>query len=372
VGRRANGEGSIFRRKDGRLTGFVTVPGTSKKVWRYGKTRQEVADKLAVLKDLYSKAPRAHESDVVFSEYVRSWLAYQAPHITGRTHSVYSGELKNHVIPHLGNLKLNGISPQHIRAMQHAVMVEAGPVAARHARGRARTILQQAYEDGLLPRNPAQTVKPVKAPPKDIDVWGEREVDTFLKVSEPDPFYPMFYLALMTGVRPGEMLALEWQDVGEDELAVRQTITRPAGGQKLGPPKSRAGFRKVPLPEDVRELLFTRAWKVAEARYRRKLKPELLVFPSSKGTMMSPRNVQGRIWEPLLAKAELPHVRPYVTRHTYASMQIADGVDVVELARWMGHSDPAFTLRCYAHFFERRDKKKAKTLDELLGRWRGW
>lgn len=180
----------------------------------------------------------------------------------------------------------------------------------------------------------------------------------------------MFYLALMTGLRPGELLALEWCDVGEDELTVKDTITRPAGGQVLGPPKTKAGHRQVPLPSDARELLLTRAWSFAKKRYGRSLRHNSsdLVFPSRKGTLMSPRNVQGRIWEPLLERAGLPHVRPYVTRHIYASVQINAGVDAVQLARWIGHADPSFTLRCYAHFFKRRDKTKPKTLKELLGR----
>lgn len=372
VRRRANGEGSVFKRSDGRLTGYITVPnpvtGKGRKVWRYGKTRQEVASKLALLKELYGKAPKAHEADVSFKEYALSWLAFQRPFVRARTHWIYEGELKNHLIPHLGKMKLSAIGQQHIRAMQHAVLQGAGPVAAKHARGRARTILQQAFEDGLLPRNPAQVVKPVKTPPREIDVWGEAEVDTFLEVSEPHPFYPMFYLALMTGVRPGELLALEWCDIAEDELTGKQTITRPSGGQVLGPPKSRAGYRQVPLPHDARELLLTRARKLAERHYRRKIKAEHLVFPSSKGTLMTTRNVQGRIWEPLLVQAKLPRVRPYVTRHTYASIQINAGVDVVQLARWMGHSDPAFTLRIYSHYFERREKVKPRTLKELLGR----
>jgi integrase len=370
--RRASGEGSIFTRSDGRVTGYITVPnpvtGKGRKVWRYGKTRQEVATKLAMLKDLYGKAPKAYEADVPFRDYALAWLSYQRPHVKARTHHVYESELRNSVLPHLGGVKLNAVSPQHVRAMQYAVLEAAGPVAARHARGRARTILQQAFEDGLIPRNPAQVVRPVKAPAKEIDVWGEEEIDTFLKVSEPTPQHPMFYLALMTGLRPGELLALEWRDIGEDELSVCRTITRPAGGQVLGPPKSRAGMRKVPLPTDAYTLLTGRAHDLAAKRYRRKVRDKDLVFPSSTGTMMSPRNVQGRLWVPLLEKARLPIVRPYVTRHTYASLQLAAGVDAATLAKWMGHSDASFTLRIYAHFFERREKLQAKTLNELLGR----
>lgn len=103
-------------------------------------------------------------------------MSYLRPFVKPRTHTLYEGELRNYVLPHLGRLKLIDIGPQHVRAMQHAVLQDAGPVSARHARGRVRTILQQAYEDGLIPRNPAQIVKPVKTPPRRFDVWSEAEV----------------------------------------------------------------------------------------------------------------------------------------------------------------------------------------------------
>lgn len=165
----------------------------------------------------------------------------------------------------------------------------------------------------------------------------------------------MFYLGLTTGLRPGELLALEWQDIGKDEVRVRQTVTQPKGGYVLGPPKTSAGVRSVPMPSDAAELLY--------ARPRR---PSSFVFPSLTGSFMTPTNVHSRYWVPLLQSAGMRSVRPYVLRHTYATMQIAAGVDVQTLAKWMGHTDGSFTNKIYGHFFERRTATKAKTLAELL------
>lgn len=372
--RRANGEGGLFKLSDGRWAAYLSMPSTEegkqRKIWRYGKTQKEVVTKLEMLKDLYGKAPRAHEADVPFKDYARAWLAYQRPHVSDRTMTIYSGELKNHVLPHLGNIPLNRIVPHHVRGMQHVVLEDSGPTAARHARGRARTILQQAFEDGLIPRNPAQVVKPVKAPPRSFDVWGEAEVDTFTKVSEGHSLYPMFYLGLMTGLRPGELLALTWANVLADEVLVTQGVTQPKGGHKIGKPKNPNAERAVPLPSDARELLMTRAWEYSEQRHRMTLRQgsDKLVFPNEVGNVMAPWNLHKRVWIPLLEDAGMEHVRPYVLRHTFASMNVAAGVDAVTLARWMGHSDSGFTLRTYAHFFERRVKVKPKTLNELLGR----
>lgn len=359
MGRRANGEGSIFRRaSDGRWAAYITVPtvaGTQKKKWVMGRTQESVKLKLAQLKELYGKAPRAHEADVPFRDYAQSWLSYQRPFVKPRTHTLYEGELRNYVLPHLGKLRLIDVGPQHIRAMQFAVLEKNGPTSARNGRGRVRTILQQAYEDGLIPRNPAATVKPVKAPPRKYDVWTEAEVDTFLKVAECSPFYPMFYLGLTTGLRPGELLALEWQDIGGDEVRVRQTITQPKGGYRLGPPKSPAALRTVPMPPDARELLQAR---IKSSRY---------VFPSTTGTFMSYRNFWEREWLPLFADGTMRYVRPYVLRHSYATMMIAAGVDAATLARYMGHTDASFTLKVYSHFFERRTPRAALSMAQLLG-----
>jgi integrase len=230
--------------------------------------------------------------------------------------------------------------------------------------------LQQAYEDSLIPRNPAQVVRPVKAPPRKFDVWGEAEVDSFTKAAEGHSFYPLFYLGLMTGLRPGELLALTWADIITDEVLVRQGVTQPKGGHKIGVPKTPNAIRAVPLPSDARDLLFTRTWALSEQRHRVTLREgnARLVFPNEVGNLIAPWNLHKRVWTPLLEDADIEHVRPYVLGHTFASMQIAAGVDAVTLARWMGHSDSGFTLRTYTHFFERREKVKAKTLKELLGR----
>jgi integrase len=357
VGRRANGEGSIFRRGDGRWAGFITLPpttGEQRKKWVTGKTQEVTRLKLEQLRELYRTAPRTHEADVPFGEYAQAWLSFQRPHVKPRTMNIYGGELRNHVLPHLGKLRLIDVTPQHIRVMQYSVVESAGPVAARHARGRARTILQQAFEDGLIPRNPASSVKPVKAPPRKYDVWTEVEVDTFLQVSKGSVFYPMFYLGLTTGLRPGELLALEWPDIGESSVRVRQTVTQPEGGLAIGPPKSPAAVRSVPMPGDARELI-TSVCKMS--RY---------VFPSTTGTLMSPRNMWERCWLPLLALGDMRYVRPYVLRHTYATMMIAAGIDAATLARYMGHTDPGFTLKTYSHYFERRTPTPALTMQQLL------
>ncbi len=139
---------------------------------------------------------------------------------------------------------------------------------------------------------------------------------------------------------------------------------------KIGPPKTPTSVRAVPLPSDARDLLFSRAWEFSEQRHRVTLREgsSKLVFPNEAGNLMVPWNLHKRVWTPLLEDADMKHVRPYVLRHTFASMQIAAGIDAVTLARWMGHTEAGFTLRTYTHFFERREKVKPKTLSELLGR----
>lgn len=367
--RRANGEGSLTKRKDGRWYARYPLPDGSVK-GEYAKTQEEGAAKLAAMRERYGKAPNSLKAVVTLADYARNWLAAEVrPNASARTLTVYTGEVENHIIPRLGHLRLVDIQPEHIRAMVSATKEKSGPVAAKHALGRTRSMLNLAWMDGLLSRNPASFVKAPKAPPRAFDVWTEGELTQFVTRAEGAELYPMYYLALMTGLRPGEYLALRWCDIDEDEVRVRQTIKQPKGGLVLEDAgKTPAATRSVPLPSDAYALIMERALPRYESITRRRMTPGGFVFPSTAGTFYSPRNAYSRHWQPILTAAGLPHVRPYVTRHTFATMQIADGVDVATLARWMGHTDSGLTHSTYVHYFERRDRHKAKTLDELLGR----
>ena len=280
----------------------------------------------------------------------------KSQHIARRTYQVYERELRALVFPYLGEMYLASIKPKHIRDMQIEIAEDIGAASAQHARKHALAVLKMAVADELISRNPAEHVRPVRKDREEVRIWNADEVRAFLEAARGHPYYAMFYLALMTGLRPGELCALEWNCVFQDRIYVKQTVTHDENRLEIGPPKTRAGKRYVPLPKDVREVLDQYA-PVVRTGY---------VFPTERGTVLNFSNVRSRWFLPILEEAGLKKIKPYVMRHTFASMQIKKGVDAPTLAKWMGHTDSGFTLKYYVHAFEGCGQVASYTLDELL------
>lgn len=294
---------------------------------------------------------------VTFAAYTEDWLRVKAQRVARSTRQTYEGELRRLVFPYLGEMTLVSIKPRDIRNMQTEIVEDIGACSALHARKHVLAVLKMAVADELIPKNPAESVEPVRHDPDRMTIWNADEVRAFLDAARNHPYYAMFYLALMTGMRPGELLALEWNCVFEDRIYVKQTVTHDENRLEIGPPKTKAGKRYIPLPEDARRVLDRYAPAVRTG----------YVFPTEKGTVLNLSNVRERWFIPILEEAGLKRIRPYVMRHTFASMQISKGVDAPTLAKWMGHADSGFTMKTYVHAFERRGQVTSYTLDELLG-----
>lgn len=190
-----------------------------------------------------------------FATYTAEWLRVKSQHIARRTYQVYERELRALVFPYLGEIPLGSIKPKHIRDMQIEIAEDIGAASAQHARKHALAVLNMAVADELIHRNPAQFVKPVRRDHEEVEIWNADEIRAFLEAARGHPYYALFYMALMTGLRPGELCALEWNCVFEDRIYVKQTVTRDEHRLEIGQPKTRAGRRYVPLPKDAREVL---------------------------------------------------------------------------------------------------------------------
>jgi len=358
--RRVNTEGKVSRRSDGRYSGYITVPtltGESERRWVDSKDEAEATAKLEQLRrELDAPGIPPGSAPVTFEVYTAEWLRVKSQHIARRTYQVYERELRALVFPYLGEMPLVSIKPKHIRDMQIEIAEDIGAASAQHARKHALAVLNMAVADELIHRNPAQFVKPVRKDHQEVEIWNADEIRAFLEAARGHPYYALFYLALMTGLRPGELCALEWNCVFEDRIYVKQTVTRDDHRLEIGQPKTRAGRRYVPLPKDAREVL---------DRYA-PLKRTGYVFPTEKGTVLNFSNVRMRWFLPILEDAGLKKIKPYIMRHTFASMQIKKGVDAPTLAKWMGHTDSGFTLKYYVKAFERCGQITSYTLDELL------
>lgn len=348
----------------GRWRAYLTVgykhDGKANRKYVYGKTEGECAKKLDAVR-------KAHQDGVVdntipLGSYLDEWLERAARNVRDSTLRGYRSKMKR-IQSRSGRTRLADLKPLQIQRWVEQISDEVSANAAAQSRELLGQALDDAVRFGLMAKNPARATRSPKVNRRKPNVWTAHEVQAFLNATAADaaPYHPLFYVALTTGLRPGELLALEWGDIGHDSIRVERTITDPAK-RLVGPPKTRSSFREVPLATDARDVLLAyrraRAWDGVEG---------IPVFTTPDGRRSHHSNVTRslRVWAKKAGvRADL---KVHDLRHTYASMAIASGMDVAELARRLGHANPGITLRTYVHFFERRDRRPAFSLSDLLG-----
>lgn len=199
-----------------------------------------------------------------------------------------------------------------------------------------------------------------------MQVWNPDQVERFLNVARHHRLYPLFALALSTGMRKGELLALQWQDVDLESrvLVVRRNLVKNEAGQYgLGVPKTDTCTRRIILAADTVQDL-QQHWQ-AEVRGRRTPKPDDFVFTAASRNYVQHRHLD-RVFKELTETASLPRIRFHDLRHTAASLLIRHGVSPKIVADRLGHADVRFTLQVYTHVYDDQREEAAISLSHLL------
>jgi len=300
--------------------------------------------------------------------FERDWVAvHVSPHSAGR----YAGAL-GHVRRHLGNAQLQKLRPADIAAL-YAALSRAG-LAARTIRlihVVLHRALGQAKTWGVIRDNPADNAKAPKAPDRETEMLQPDQARELLDRLRGQPLYLLASLALATGMRRNEMLALRWQDVDLDagrltiERSLEQTRTH---GIRIKSPKTRKGRRSIMLPQATVSALRGH-WRAQQEQRLElgigKAPADSPVLATFDGGPQSPTAVTKR-WTYAMEALGMPGVTLHSLRHTHASMLIASGVDILTISRRLGHSSPTITLNTYGHLVVGGDDKAAQVMNAAL------
>ena len=369
--RRGNAEGTIFQRKDGRWVAAVSGAEGRSRVYRYGKTRGEAAEKLTkALKAVQDGLPIPGERQTV-GQYLETWLDESAkPSIRPMTYASYACLIRIHLIPELGHVPLAKLSPQQVQALLNRKLASGlAPRRVAMIRGVLRTALNQALRWGLVARNVATLVTPPRAAHFEVRPLDPAQARAFLDAVRGDRLEALYTVALALGLRQGEALGLRWDDVDVEAgvLHVRHALQRIDSKLQLVEPKSARSRRTIVLPDIVRDAL--RAHRVRQAEQRLGVGAEWeetgFVFTTALGRPLNDSNVT-HMFQRHLARAGLPHQRFHDLRHACASLLLAQGVGPRVVMELLGHSQIALTLNTYSHVLPGLQKQAAVQMDALL------
>jgi len=315
------------------------------------------------------------------ADYLRRWLRdYAAHNVAPSTLTRYTSIVERHLIPVLGSLRLRDLRPAHIQAA-YARFLAAGGRADRQPRGlAARSVLQHhrilrealkhAVHWQLIARNPADAVTPPQAQRREMRGLSAEEARLLLVAAEGIPYYALLYLALATGARLGELLALRWGDIDlkGGTMRITRTAQRLSGqGIVFHVPKTHRAARSVALsPETIRVASDHRRGQVA---HRLAMGPAYrdqdLVFPRPSGDPLDGCAVSKAFCR-LVTKAGLGPPRFHDLRHTAATLMLASGVHPKIVSERLGHATVAITLDIYSHVLPGLQMDAARLMDRVL------
>lgn len=350
--KRGRGEGSIYRRKDGRWVAQYEVGG--KRGYIYGKTRKEVATKL-------TKAMAESDAGMIFDalslrvgDYLDRWLDSIRDALRRRTWIRHEEIVRLHLKPSLGVIKLEKLGVLQVQFLYRAKLDSGlSPMTVRLIHTTLYKALNQAVEWTLLPRNIAEYVNPPQVPRREIKPLSEKQVKKLLENARGDKLQALYVLAIHTGMRSGELLGLKWSDVDLEGGTVQ--VRRSVFNGRIEAPKSAKGNRGIRLTET--------AIKALQGHER----TSEWVFSTRVGTPMSVHNLHNRSWKPLLAKSSLPHTtRFHDLRHTCATLLLGRGVHPKIVSEMLGHSSTTITLDTYSHVLPDMQEKAVEAMEDIF------
>lgn len=376
--RRGAGEGSVRERSDGRWEGSYEVGWSDegKRLRRsvYAPTRQAL---VAKLRDAIARAEKglpAPDERLTTAKYLTTWLeGLDLRRLRPSTAKRYRGLLEQHAIPALQGVKLARLTPQRIEALM-AVKLAAGlaPRTVWHLRAVLRTALADAVRSGELVRNPASLARPPKADSYHVEPMTPDQARAILAAVAGTDIEAPVSLALWTGLRQGEVLALRWEDVdlAARRLTVRSTLQRRDRAWFIEETKTEKSKRTVPLPAPAVDVLATHRERQRERRLaarRWAITFGDLVFTDAAGNPVMGTTLTHQFRDTLQG-AGLRSVRFHDLRHGAATLMLAAGIDLKVVSELLGHSTIATTANVYAGVLDTLKTDAADRLARLVRR----
>lgn len=345
--------------------------------WRKELIEEQEEAKKAALAEAESREREESPNVYDYCDWYVNTLLKGSKSVKPRSIGSYNGSLR-YILDGFSLTRMSNLTQDAVQAWVNEMNTHLAPVTVRKALQLLKRVCEYAVKHDVIAKNPCDDVVQPRLVTKEknsMSVEGYQKVAAFLRDSEPTPLKAGASIALYTGMREGEVCGLRWQDVSleRSELHVRHAIVEVEHGTELGETKRAASTRAVSFGEVLKAVLTERHDQIMQRAVENGFSTEqfgrLYVLGDVDGAYFAPERL-GKEWGQL-ARAMGWHglAGRYVTfhdlRHTYATVAIASGADVMAVASSLGHSDPHITLKTYANADPAAKKRTADIMDKV-------
>jgi integrase len=367
--RRGQGEGSIYYREDEKrwVASFMGEDG--KRIYRSGKTRREAFEKLQQALQEQKQGKLVTGPQQTVRQYLEYWLdaVCKPPALRISSYEKYRKLINTYILPALGHIQLQKLTPQHVQALYRKTGDDGlSSKMINSIHGVLHKALGNAVRWNLVSRNICDLVSPPRIVKPTIEPLTMEQAHKLLEAVRGHRLEVLLIVALTTGIRRGELLALRWSEVDLEgqRIQVRRTVDYITHyGYVETEPKTAAGKRMIALPYFVADMLKQHRHQQLEAKLKvgRAWEDRDLVFTDLHGGYFNPRYL-GKLFDKILVEADLPHMRFHDLRHSAATLLLSMGVHVKVVQEILGHSNISMTADTYSHVLPSMQ-------EDAMGKW---
>lgn len=364
------GEGTVWQEKDGSWRGEISlgVRADGKRI-RKRTARHDNEDAAWAELDEIIRKWNAGElpddtSKITVEQYLTTWLGSIQRSVRRTTYDQYESVCRLHIFPRIGQRQLAKLNSLHLTGMQ-SDMIRDGLSDRRReiAHTVLRRALQQAVRMKLIRSNPCDEIERPRSESARMTVLSAEQTRALLETARGTRYYALYVLAVMVGMRQGELFGLMWSDIdlSARTLSVNRSLQELRGVHELVPPKTKRGRRSIDLPKRAVAALRLHRWKLARKGQLREF-----VFTDSRGGFIRKSNFLRRNFQPLLEQAGLPNIRFHDLRHTCATLHLSAGTPAKVVQEMLGHANIGVTMDTYSHVVPGMGRDAADKMDILL------
>ncbi len=370
--KRGQNEGSIYQRNDGRWAGAVSL-GNGKRKTVYGRTADEARQKIDDVKRDVADGTFVSSDRLTVEQLSQQYIESLRTTVRRSTYRRYEALLRNHVLPVIGNTQIKKVQPAHLESIYSGIIRKGlSAQSAVHVHRVVHAMLAKATRWQLVGRNVASLVKPPRVEYREMRTLTPQEVKQLFSAASGTRYEALWRLAIGTGMRIGEVLALKWQFVNFDRRSLRVVATLesdPDLGLINSEPKTKSSRRTIHLTDSVLRAL--ESHRARQNQERMKLgnawTDNDYVFASAIGTPVIMQNLGRRDFKNLRKSAEITgYLRMHDLRHTAISLALSAGVAPTDVSNMAGHSNVAVTLQRYAHALPEAPRRAADAIERLV------